>query len=77
MSEAERKKAEADRLRAAEKFMVVGSGSASCKSCGYEYKPENGDPEFPVPRGVRFQVGMASEGGAWARDTREGQGISG
>lgn len=23
--------------------------------CSYEYKPENGDPDFPVPRGVRFE----------------------
>lgn len=29
-----RKKEEAERLRNAEKFMVVGSGKASCKSCG-------------------------------------------
>lgn len=54
-SEADRKKSQADRLRAAEKFMVIGSGEASCKGCGYEYKPENGDPEFPIPRGVKFQ----------------------
>lgn len=30
-SEAARKKAEADRLRAAEKFMMVGTGEAECK----------------------------------------------
>lgn len=30
-SELARKKAEADRLRAAEKFMVVGTGEATCK----------------------------------------------
>lgn len=24
-------------------------------ACSYEYKPENGDPDFPVPRGVRFE----------------------
>ncbi|GLC33052.1 hypothetical protein PLESTB_000375900 [Pleodorina starrii] len=55
LTEAERKKAEAEKLRAAEKFMVVGSGSATCKGCGYEYKPEKGDPDFPVPPGVTFQ----------------------
>lgn len=54
-SEAARKKAEADRLRAAEKFMVIGAGEASCKGCGYEYRPDRGDPEFPVPKGVKFQ----------------------
>jgi hypothetical protein len=33
-SEVARKKAEAERLRAAEKFMVIGSGTAQCKGCG-------------------------------------------
>lgn len=54
-SESARKKAEADRLRAAEKFMVIGSGTAECKGCGFQYSPDKGDPDFPVPRGVRFQ----------------------
>lgn len=61
-SESARKKAEADRLRAAEKFMVIGSGTAQCKGCGYEYSPEKGDPDFPVSRGTRFQVGLYSCG---------------
>ncbi len=30
-SEASKKKAEADRLRAAEKFLVIGAGSATCE----------------------------------------------
>lgn len=55
-SETARKKSEADRLRAAEKFMVIGSGTAECKGCGYKYAPEKGDPDFPIPRGVLFQV---------------------
>jgi len=54
-SEAARKQAEIDRLRAAEKFMVVGSGEASCTGCGYEYRPGQGDPEFPVAKGTLFQ----------------------
>lgn len=54
-SEASRKKRAAERLRAAEKFMVVGAGDATCKGCGYMYKPENGDPEFPIPKGMKFQ----------------------
>lgn len=58
-SEAARKKSEADRLRAAEKFMVIGAGAATCKGCGYEYKSEKGDPEFPVPKGTKFEVGGA------------------
>lgn len=53
-SEASRKKAEADRLRAAEKFMVVGTGEAECKGCGYTYQPSKGDPEYPIPPGVQF-----------------------
>ena len=43
--EVNRKKREAERLRAAEKFMVIGSGTATCKGCGYESLPEKGDPE--------------------------------
>lgn len=54
-SEAARKKAEAERLRAAEKFMVVGTGEAECQSCSYKYIPSKGDPEYPVPPGVMFQ----------------------
>eukprot|EP00879_Flechtneria_rotunda_P007096 GHRR01007448.1.p1 GENE.GHRR01007448.1~~GHRR01007448.1.p1 ORF type:complete len:116 (+),score=20.50 GHRR01007448.1:84-431(+) len=56
-SESARKMQEAERLRAAEKFMVIGSGTAECKGCGYSYSPDKGDPDFPIPRGVRFQVG--------------------
>ncbi|KAG2482322.1 hypothetical protein HYH03_018744 [Edaphochlamys debaryana] len=36
--------------------MVVGGSSAKCKGCGYEYKQEKGDPDFPVPPGVSFQA---------------------
>ncbi|KAG1671185.1 hypothetical protein FOA52_010121 [Chlamydomonas sp. UWO 241] len=53
-SEAQLKAKKAAELRAAEKFMVIGSGSATCKGCGYEYKPELGDPDFPIPRGMKF-----------------------
>ncbi len=63
-SEQARKRAEAQRLRDAEKFMVIGSGTAACKGCGYEYKPENGDPDFPIAKGTMFQVcawGTAAE----------------
>ena len=55
-SEASRKKDEADRLRAAEKFMKVGTGEAVCKSCGYEYRPAKGDPEYPISPGTYFAV---------------------
>ena len=55
-SDMEKAKAEAERLRAAEKFMVVGTGEAECKGCGYVYKPANGDPEYPIPKGVKFNV---------------------
>ena len=64
-SEASRKRAEAERLRAAEQFMVVGTGEARCKSCGYEYLPKRGDPEYPISPGTPFQVGArrGPEGG--------------
>ena len=45
---------EADRLRAAEQFMLIGTGEAECKSCGYTYLPANGDPEYPVGKGTQF-----------------------
>jgi len=36
--------------------MVVGTGEAECKGCGYAYKPGKGDPEYPIPPGVQFKV---------------------
>lgn len=56
MSETERLRREAERLRAAERFMVVGTGEADCKGCGYQYSPKTGDPEYPVAAGTKFQV---------------------
>lgn len=55
-SDSELKAKEQERLRAAEKFMIIGSGTATCGGCGYEYKPDRGDPDFPVPRGTTFKV---------------------
>lgn len=55
-SEAQRKKDESDKLRSQEKFMRVGSGEADCLSCGYQYVPKNGDPEYPIPPATKFQV---------------------
>ena len=55
-SEAMRKKQEADDLRKQEKFMKVGAGDADCISCGYHYDPKQGDPEYPVAAGTKFQV---------------------
>ena len=55
-SEMSRKKDEADRLRAAEKFMKIGTGEAICKGCGYEYKPQKGDPEYPISPWTYFRV---------------------
>ena len=55
-SEMSKKKDEADRLRAAEKFMKIGTGEAVCKGCGYEYKPPKGDPEYPISPGTYFRV---------------------
>jgi len=62
-SELSRKKADSERLRAAEKFMVIGSGEATCKGCGFTYKPELGDSDFPVAKGTLFQVGREGGGG--------------
>ena len=53
-SDEQLKAEEAERLRAAEKFMVVGTGEAECKGCGYTYTPSNGDPEYPIARGTKF-----------------------
>lgn len=36
--------------------MTVGTGEAECKGCNYVYMPKNGDPEYPVAPGVKFQV---------------------
>lgn len=43
-------------MRAAERFMTVGTGEAECKGCGYTYDPKNGDPDYPVSKGTQFQV---------------------
>ncbi|KAK9840306.1 hypothetical protein WJX74_007252 [Apatococcus lobatus] len=53
-SDSARKQREADQLRAAEKFMVVGTGEAECTSCGFIYDPRKGDPEYPVGPGTQF-----------------------
>jgi len=53
-SEAARKKAEAERLRKEEQFMVISTGEAECKGCGYNYIPKNGDPEYPIAPGVKY-----------------------
>lgn len=34
--------------------MVVGTGEAECKGCGYTYTPRKGDPDYPIPPGVQF-----------------------
>ena len=55
-SESAQKLAEIERLRQAERFMVVGTGEATCMGCGYEYQPKNGDPEYPITPGTYFTV---------------------
>lgn len=59
-SDTARKKAAADALRAQEKFMMIGTGEAQCKGCGYTYDPKLGDPEYPVSKGVKFEVRYAA-----------------
>lgn len=58
-SESAQKLSEIERLRQAEKFMVVGTGEATCMGCGYEYKPKNGDPEYPITPGTYFTVSFS------------------
>lgn len=55
MSEGDKKQQEIDRLRAAEKFMKVGTGEATCQNCTYKYSPKQGDEEYPVPKGTQFR----------------------
>lgn len=62
-SEADRKATEVERLRAAEKFMTKGTGEGECQGCGYSYTPKEGDDEYPVPKGTRFEVGHSSSCG--------------
>lgn len=59
-SDKQRLKMEADRLRKAERFMMIGTGEADCKGCGYTYVPKNGDPEYPVAPGTTFEVSSVS-----------------
>ena len=55
-SDTAKKEAEIDKLRAAEKFMKVGSKNAVCNSCQYEYEAKKGDPEYPVGPNTAFTV---------------------
>ena len=38
-----------------ERFAVIGSGEAECKSCQYVYEPKLGDENYPVAKGTRFE----------------------
>lgn len=57
-SDTAKKEAEIDKLRAAEKFMKVGSKNAVCNSCQYEYEAKKGDPEYPVGPNTNFTVSI-------------------
>lgn len=39
--------------------MMIGTGEADCKGCGYTYTPKAGDPEYPISPGTKFEVGRA------------------
>jgi len=54
-SEDELKAERAEELRKAEKFMIIGEGNATCSACRYNYETAKGDPDFPIPRGTKFQ----------------------
>ncbi len=45
---------EAEKLRAAERFMVIDQGLAECSGCGYMYDRTKGDPEYPIASGITF-----------------------
>ena len=38
-----------------ESFMVVGDGEFECVDCDYVYVPANGDPDYPLPKGMEFK----------------------
>lgn len=48
------KKAEIERLRAAEKFMEINEGKFECQACGYLYEPEKGDKFAGIQPGTEF-----------------------
>eukprot|EP00957_Ditylum_brightwellii_P055269 4189273-Ditylum_brightwellii.AAC.1 len=35
--------------------MVVGEGEFECIDCDYVYVPANGDPDYPLPKGMEFK----------------------
>ena len=43
------------RFAADESFMVVGDGEFECVDCDYVYVPANGDPDYPLPKGMEFK----------------------
>jgi rubredoxin len=49
------KKAEIERLRAAEKFMEINEGKFECQACGYLYEPEKGDKFAGIQPGTEFE----------------------
>ncbi|KAK6911436.1 Rubredoxin domain [Dillenia turbinata] len=43
-----------DKRRLEEKFAVLNTGIYECRSCGYRYDEEAGDPTYPIPAGLPF-----------------------
>ena len=52
----EQEQTEEEKLRAAERFMVIDLGEADCSKCGYHYFPKKGDPEYPIAPGTQFSA---------------------
>lgn len=48
------RKAEIERLKAAEKFMEIDEGKFECQGCGYVYEPEKGDKFAGIDPGISF-----------------------
>ncbi|KAA8499443.1 Rubredoxin [Porphyridium purpureum] len=54
--EKKRKREEAERLRAAEKFIEIDQGDMECMSCGYVYERKKGEPSKGIPAGTPFDA---------------------
>jgi hypothetical protein len=50
-----------DNPELAERFAVIGSGEAECKSCQYTYSPKMGDASYPVSKGTLFEARRARQ----------------
>ncbi|PKA56612.1 hypothetical protein AXF42_Ash012742 [Apostasia shenzhenica] len=45
-----------DRRRLEERFAVLNTGIYECRSCGFRYDEAVGDPSYPIPPGLGFEM---------------------